>query len=380
MEPLPDAEMQLSAFIPPPCNPGISARGLNQEGSMMNIQKSIWKLYKNRILQNKGMVQGLRSFFIPGGLALVVTSRCNFSCKHCLRGLGLARDLPFEILEKIIPAAKKYNFKYACLTGGEPLLYPKFEEAIELLVKHDYMFSIITNGSHFKNAAPLFKKHKKNVLFTSFSLESTDEKKHDAVRQEGSFKKLLEDFRICKEDGIPFRIITAVSSLNYDEMCDIALLARKKGTQALVLTTVLPCPRSEDNKMVLDARRRQELIPLMHRLSKTIKLPILIGADIRANNNIRLCNPLDLKEISVDIDGNVTQCCELSDFDDENIRKKATICNLKETSFGDALKKLSEHAHQFSCMRIDDFEKQPDPEHIDFNSCFYCIRKLSAAS
>jgi MoaA/NifB/PqqE/SkfB family radical SAM enzyme len=347
---------------------------------MMNIQKSIWKLYQHRALQHKSNDPGPRSFFIPGGLALVVTSRCNFSCKHCLRGSASTKDLPFEILQKLIPAAKKYYFQYASFSGGEPLLYPKLQEAIELLVRHGFMFSMITNGSLFKNIVPFLNKHKKNLLRMSFSLESADAKKHDAMRQEGSFKNLIEDFSICREERIPLRIITAVSPLNYEEICEIALFAKKKGARELVLTTVLPCPRSQDNTLVLDARRRQDLVLLSRALSRTIKLPIMLGADIRANNNIRLCNPLELKEIAIDPDGNVTQCCELSGFDDANIRKNATICSLKEMSFDEALKKISKHAHEFSCRRIDDLSQQADPEDIDLNSCFYCVSRLSAAS
>lgn len=343
----------------------------------MNIQKFIWQSYKSRLLRDKQDILLNISNFIPGILVFVITSRCNFACKHCLRNFSSAKDLPLEILEKVVVGAKKYNFKYACLTGGEPLLYPQFEEAIELFVKHGYLFSLVSNGYNFKNHAPLLLKHRDKINFVSFSLESTDKKKHDAIRKDGSFDKLLEDFRLCRDAKIPFRVITAASRANFDEMFDIAVFAKKKGAQAFAVTTVLPCPRSEDNNMVLPADKRQELFVLLRQLTKAIRLPILIGADIRANSNIKLCNPFDLKEVTIDMNANLLQCCELSNFDDENIRKNAAIVNLKDNSFDDALKMFSAHIHNFNCMRIEDYKKQGNTEDIDFNSCFYCIRKLS---
>lgn len=343
----------------------------------MNIQNVIWRSYKNRLRREKQDFLLEITNFIPGILTFVATSRCNFTCKHCLRNLECAKDLPLETVEKALKGAKKYNFKFACLTGGEPLLYPYLKEAIDLFAKYKYSFSLISNGYDFKKYADLLSRHKNNINFVAFSLESTDKKKHDAIRREGSFDKLLENCSICKKTGIPFRFITSASPANFDELFNIAVFAKKKGAQASVMTTVLPCPRSKDNRMILRPEDRQELFVLLRQLSKTLKYPILTCADIRASNNIKLCNPLDLKEITIDADSNLMQCCELSNFDDENIRKNATITNLKENSFDDALKIISAHIHNFNCSRIEDYKQQNNTEGIDFNSCFYCVNKLS---
>lgn len=317
------------------------------------------------------------SFYIPGALIFVTTLRCNFACKHCLRSLSQPKDLPLDILEKAAIGAKPFNFKIATLTGGEPLIYPYFKDAIEILVRHGYKFAMTTNGFTFKDHLPFFRQHKKNIGFIAFSIESSDETKHDLVRHPGSFKRLLEDFRLCKEAGIPFRIITTASNANFDEIFDIAVLAKKKGAQALVMTTVLPCPRGEEGQMILSPEKRQELFYMLQQMQKTLRFNIFIGADIRASTNIKLCNPMNLREITVDVDGNLTMCCELANHDDERVRENAIVASLKDSSFEDALKKFSEYLHKFSCMRLDDYKKQTDVDHIDFNSCFYCIRRLA---
>lgn len=339
---------------------------------MMNISQIAWNYYKNQILKNPQ-----KDYSRAGSLILIVTSKCNFKCRHCLRDFSQARDLSFEIAQKAIEGAKKYNFKLVGLTGGEPLLYPDFKPLIEFIVANGYMFSLVTNGLNFKQFAPLFKKHRDKISFIAFSLESTDRKQHDFMRQKGSFDALLEDFQICRESKIPFRTVTAVSTMNYEQIFDIALFAKKKGAKSLAMTTVLPCPRSEDNQFVLNAKQREELFFSLRGLTKIIKLPIFISADIHALNNLRLCNPLDMLDVSIDMDGNIVQCCELANFDSPAVTRRAIVTSLADQSFDDAFKILSEHLHKFTCRRIEDYKLVPDPAHIDFNSCFYCIRRLN---
>ena len=342
----------------------------------MSFAENFWKHYRRQFLKNISRSKGNKSFFVRGSLVLIVTARCNFACKHCLRDFNATQDMSLEIAQKAVFGAKKYNFKNVALTGGEPFLYPKFEQLIELITENDYLFSIVTNGYNFKEFTDFLKRRKERISFIAFSVESTDKNKHDSIRREGSFERLLEDFRICREAKIPFRIVTAASAMNYDEIFNIALFAKKKGAQSLVMTTVLPCPRSENNKLVLDAEKREELFLTLRELPKIIKLPILIGADIRAQNNIKLCSPLNMLEVTIDMDGNLVQCCELSNYDSPSIYRNAIITSLKDKSFDDALKAFSEYLHRFNCMRIEDYKNRIHLDDIDFNSCFYCLHAL----
>ena len=340
----------------------------------MGLSDILWNQCRNRILKKADTAK--QTAFTNCALIFSLTTRCNFSCKHCLRDLKNTKDLPLEIAEKVFREAKKYHFTHVCLTGGEPLVYPHFKEIVEMLSRHDYSFSTVTNGYIFSQFADLFKKHRRKISFIGFSIESTNQEIHDSIRRQGSFEKLLENFSICRKSKIPFRIVTAASLKNYKDLFNIALFAKKKGASALVVTTVLPCPRSVDNNLVLDAAKRNELFLTLREMPKIIKLPIMIGADIRAYSNITLCTSLDMKDVAFDADGNIVQCCEVANFDTGTIYQKGIIASLKDVSFDDALKKLSEHIHQFKCRRIEDYKTQPDPDEIDFSSCFYCLRQL----
>jgi MoaA/NifB/PqqE/SkfB family radical SAM enzyme len=340
----------------------------------MRLSKLIWENCKKQIL--KKAENKKNTAFTNGSLVFIITTKCDFFCKHCLRDLQKARDLPLEIAEKVIRGAKKYHFSHISLTGGEPLLYPFFEELVESLSQNNYRFAVITNGYNFSSFADFFKKYRPRISFIGFSVESINKKEHDALRRPGSFEKLLESFSICRRLKIPFRILTAASLMNHDELFEIALFAKKKGADALVMTTVLPCPNSESNKLVLDATKRKEVFLLLKELPRIIRLPVLIAADIRANSNIALCRALELKEVTLDVDGNLVQCCEVGNFDNEDISRKAIVASVKDRSFDDALKILLRYIHDFNCQRIEDYKTQSDTDDIDFSSCFYCLRRL----
>lgn len=333
-------------------------------------------MYKKQVLERAKKNKFYGAFYSPKVIALIVTSKCNFTCKHCFRESGSGRDLPFEVAKKVISEAKDYGFMRIALTGGEPFLYPRIKELIELIVKDNYIFSLVTNGWVFKQFADFLKKYKNRIAYIAFSLESMDKKLHDSMRRNGSFDRLIENFKICRQNKITFRTITAISDFNYDEAMSIGVFARKHGASAVAFTTMLPCPRAQENKLVLDSKKRQELFISLKELHKVIKIPALIAADLRSTNDIQLCRSFSMNDVAIDTNGNIVQCCDLADYDYEDLANNAIVTSLKDKSFGESLKILSGYIHKLVCERIDNCRNKKDIGHIDFNSCFYCVNKL----
>lgn len=342
----------------------------------MGLKKYLFNVYKKQILEKAKKDSSYDSYYALKAVVLNITMRCNFDCKHCFRNRTDTKDLPFEIIEKVIREGKKYKFRHISLSGGEPFLYPKFKELIELIAKNDYVFNIVTNGLVFREFVDLIRQYKNRLTIVKFSLESRDKKLHDSLRREGSFDKLIDDFQICRKYKIPFSTLTTVNPLNYNEVIDIGIFAKRQGAKFVIFSTMFPCPNTQKNELVLDTVKRKELFLIVKDLYKVIKLPVVITAAIRAHSNIAPCYPLRMDDISVDVDGNLVQCCDLADYDSERVSKGAIVTSLKDKTFAEGLKKLVEHIYKASCARIEDFEKQSDPEDIDFNSCFYCVHRL----
>ncbi|MFR2769413.1 MAG: radical SAM protein [Thomasclavelia sp.] len=82
---------------------------------------------------------------IPISGTFELTPRCNFNCKMCYVHL-LEKDIPKygkELSAKkwidIAKQAKEAGTTWLCITGGEPLLHPEFEEIYTQLSKMGFL-------------------------------------------------------------------------------------------------------------------------------------------------------------------------------------------------------------------------------------------------
>ena len=90
-------------------------------------------------LQGEGKWAGLPNIFIR-------TSGCNLRCSYCDTKYAYEDGKEINIKD-ILSKIAKYNCKFVCLTGGEPLLQTNIIEFIETLLEKNYNIIVETNGS-----------------------------------------------------------------------------------------------------------------------------------------------------------------------------------------------------------------------------------------
>lgn len=100
---------------------------------------------------------------------LMITSRCNFHCKHC--GMSCKKtgmDMTREIWKEAIKLASNYGD--ITLGGGEPTLHPDFWEILGLSLGSgvEYVW-MATNGSQTETALALANLAKKGALGVALS-------------------------------------------------------------------------------------------------------------------------------------------------------------------------------------------------------------------
>jgi MoaA/NifB/PqqE/SkfB family radical SAM enzyme len=85
----------------------------------------------------------------PLRLGLILTYRCNASCRHCYFNAGPARReemLKGEVLSYLDQAANLSTLKMVSLTGGEPFLLPELlREAVSYAVDQGFRTEVVTN-------------------------------------------------------------------------------------------------------------------------------------------------------------------------------------------------------------------------------------------
>ncbi|GAG54941.1 unnamed protein product [marine sediment metagenome] len=90
-------------------------------------------------IQGEGRWTGLPNIFIR-------TTGCNLRCLFCdtTYAYDQGNDMSIESIKKEI---RKYDCRYVCITGGEPLIQNDIRDLIDALLLKDYYICLETNGS-----------------------------------------------------------------------------------------------------------------------------------------------------------------------------------------------------------------------------------------
>ena len=92
----------------------------------------------------------------PLVLMLEPLFRCNLKCSGC--GRIRDSDVPDETLsvEECLCSAQESGAPIASITGGEPLMHPKFQEIIKGIIAQGRFVNLCTNGLLLETSSPLF--------------------------------------------------------------------------------------------------------------------------------------------------------------------------------------------------------------------------------
>ena len=87
-------------------------------------------------IQGEGKWTGLPNTFIR-------VSGCNLRCTYCDTKYAYKKGKELPIY-KILKCIERFNCKYICITGGEPLLQSQTIDLINLLLEKKYIVTIQT--------------------------------------------------------------------------------------------------------------------------------------------------------------------------------------------------------------------------------------------
>ncbi|MGE5297000.1 MAG: radical SAM protein, partial [Solirubrobacterales bacterium] len=118
----------------------------------------------------------------PRLLALELTRRCRFNCRHCRAdagGVGCTNELSTDQWKRILDSIAAYEKCVVILTGGEPLEREDIYELIRHGRDSGLRMVMATCGYAIddKSAAAL---REAGVMALSFSLDGASAKTHDA--------------------------------------------------------------------------------------------------------------------------------------------------------------------------------------------------------
>ena len=209
-------------------------------------------------------------------LYFYLTEGCNLACRHCWLAPKFDSkgdrypSLPVEMFEGAIREAKSLGLTSVKLTGGEPLLHPRFKRLLEIVRREELGVTIETNGLLCgpEVAAEIAKSPKR---FVSVSIDGSDDQTHERIRGvRNSFDAARQAVRNLAAEGIRPQIIFTVMRSNADQADGIVRVAEELGASSVKFNLVQPTARGErlhENRETLGI---SELIELGRRVERDL--------------------------------------------------------------------------------------------------------------
>ncbi|MFZ5586859.1 MAG: radical SAM/SPASM domain-containing protein [Thermodesulfobacteriota bacterium] len=153
-------------------------------------------------------------------LELQITWRCNLACAHCYLGPARGVDLPVAAIAAILREFEAMNGLRVLISGGEPLMHPRWPQVNALLAALPLRRVLLTNGLKLDEAALA----ELNCDEVQISLDGLLPG-HEALRGPGSFAPAVAAARRVRAAGLDLSIASMVHPAN---------LAEFEGLEALV--------------------------------------------------------------------------------------------------------------------------------------------------
>ena len=179
-----------------------------------------------------------------------ITRACNLRCIHCenFGGTKGKQELSFDEMLTVVESLERLGCKVVDITGGEPLLHPKWDALAKRLHDAGIRTALITNGIRFNEAA-LHRAMDAGVEIAVFSLDGP-KPIHDRIRKQphrfplgaSPFDTTIENLTLAAKH-LKTTVITQVNRLNLPHLDALHRLLHALGIEKWQIQLAVPTGR-----------------------------------------------------------------------------------------------------------------------------------------
>ena len=174
-----------------------------------------------------------------------LSEACNLKCEHCYQEnmtpspILTISDIK-TLLEQVreLMKAKGFTKLRVNLTGGEPLLVPKFKDYVHVALAYADEVMVLTNGTLIDGTWADF--FKTTGVRVQISLDGTRDI-HDKIRGAGSFDKAIQGIKHLTSVGIKVSVACTLHSQNFQDIEGIIDAAEESGAHRIWFNRYVPC-------------------------------------------------------------------------------------------------------------------------------------------
>ncbi len=254
------------------------------EGKEINeIAKNVSSIYNTSIQSSKKVVEefisnfeliikGIKtcpkksiSYKSPLSLSLILTYRCNLSCRHCLVGekrYSNLTDLSLEHIKKLASEAEELGIFTVVLNGGEPMVRHDFFDILEILHNHGLSTILLTN-SLLLSPEKIRKMNQLGVITYRVSIEGSKRETNDLIRGHGTFEKIVENIRnLVNFSDAEIELSVTYGKHNISEIEEVVELASNLGVGSIKFASLRPEGFGKDLFELVPSIEEQVLVNL----------------------------------------------------------------------------------------------------------------------
>ena len=165
---------------------------------------------------------------------------CNFNCRHCciskIRGKNKNRFFTIKDVRELSRKADEMGLAHIVISGGEPLMFPNFDEIVRAIDPQKFYITSDTNG-WFLDSAKAKDLKKIGVDKIQLSIDSLSAKDHDDFRRKpGSHVRAVDAISAAQDAGLNIIVQTVVTKqrARAQEFVDFLQFLNGKGVAVFV--------------------------------------------------------------------------------------------------------------------------------------------------
>jgi Fe-coproporphyrin III synthase len=197
-----------------------------------------------------------------------ITRTCNLRCVHCYsdsNAMQYPGELSWDQMQEVVKDLAAYQIPSLLLSGGEPLIHPRFFDLVDLASEAGLKLTISTNGTLItpEKAARL---KAANVAYVGISLDGIGEIHDQFRRKEGAFDAAVRGFKNCHEVDQKTGLRLTLTSHNVENIGQILDFIEDQEIQRVCFYHLVPAGRGSELQVLESNAARGAIDTLISRV------------------------------------------------------------------------------------------------------------------
>jgi radical SAM protein with 4Fe4S-binding SPASM domain len=197
-----------------------------------------------------------------------ITRTCNLRCVHCYsdsNAMQYPGELSWEQMQDVVEDLAHYEVPSLLLSGGEPMIHPRFFDLVDLATAAGLKLTISTNGTLITpEKAELLKAA--NVAYVGISLDGIGKIHDEFRRKEGAFDAAVRGFRNCHAAGQKTGLRLTLTRHNVENIDRILDFIEDKEIQRVCFYHLVPAGRGSELQVLAPGEARGAIDTLIARV------------------------------------------------------------------------------------------------------------------